>query len=184
MGVTVGIGEHDGMEENHVQEGDYVRPKAFCTGEADPPRAITKAAVNKCQLRKKRLYIFKRLQRNRLCALQQSHTQLHTQPQMTDACWQYGTSIFSKLHALILWKAACQVRLCPAPTLRARAAAPRATGGTTENRGSPGQMWVSGETWATSPSCPDLDQDLPLGQFWFTRSKSKHVSAPLKFAKF
>lgn len=44
-------------------------------------------------------------------------------------------------------------------------------------------MWFSGEAWATSPCCPDLDQDLPLERFRFTRSKPKHVSASLTFAK-
>lgn len=44
-------------------------------------------------------------------------------------------------------------------------------------------MWVSGETWETSLCCPNLDQDLPLEQFQFTGSKSKHISVPLTFAE-
>lgn len=44
-------------------------------------------------------------------------------------------------------------------------------------------MWVSGETWETSLCCPNLDQDLPLEQFWLTGSKPKHIFLPLAFAK-
>lgn len=95
-----------------------------------------------------------------------------------------GTSIFTKLHGLIFWKAVCWAQLCPAPpALPPCAAASRPAGGTTENRGSSTQMWVSGETRETSLCCSNLEQDLPLEQFWFTGSKSKHVSLPLGFAK-
>lgn len=84
-----------------------------------------------------------------------------------------GTSIFSKLHRLISWIAVCWVQVCPAPALPACAAALGPAGGTTENRGSSTQMWVSGETWETSLCCLNLDQDLPLEQLWFTGWKPK-----------
>lgn len=45
-------------------------------------------------------------------------------------------------------------------------------------------MWIDSKTWATFPSCSDLDQDLPPGWLWFTKSKSKHVPASLILAKF
>lgn len=80
-----------------------------------------------------------------------------------------------------------QVHLCPAtwaPTLPACAAAPTATGRTAENIETARYMWIDSKTWATFPSCSDLDQDLPPGWLWFTKSKSKHVPASLILAKF